>query len=178
MSVPLLWSILEGDPPQSEFLRRYTLILFYMKMSQLDDAGVKRELAKTGNGKFCIRNNNSIRRMRKKQEEGKAWSDLCDLKSHWGLERYTLLSAVPEDTQEAPIREMTEGIQSQNSVLLQSLNDARRLCAALLDERLPNCLLIDNYSYKESQLSNHDIKLSFKAFLSLDPNQPVQIPRF
>ncbi|KAI7909456.1 hypothetical protein M9X92_011626 [Pyricularia oryzae] len=150
MSVPLLWSILEGDPPQSVFLRRYTLILFYMQISQLDDAGVKRELEKIGDWKFCIRNNSSIRKMRKKQEEGKAWSDLCDLKSHWGLERYTLLSA------------MAEGIQSQNSVLLQSLNDARRLCAALLDERLPN----------------HDIKLSFKAFLSLDPNQPVQIPRF
>lgn len=177
MSVPLLWSILEGDPSHSAFLRRYTLILFYMKMSRLDDAGIKKELAKVGNVSFSIKDNSYIRKMRKKQEEGKAWSDLCDLRSDWGQDKYTLLSAVPEDIREAPIEEVSQGIRSENSVLFQSLNDARSLCAALLGDTLPKCLLIDNYSYKDSRLSTHDIKLSFQAFLSLDPSQPVQIPR-
>ncbi|QBZ66744.1 hypothetical protein PoMZ_13731 [Pyricularia oryzae] len=172
MSVPLLWSILEGDPSHSAFLRRYTLILFYMKMSRLDDAGIKKELAKVGNVSFSIKDNSYIRKMRKKQEEGKAWSDLCDLRSDWGQDKYTLLSAVPEDIREAPIEEVSQGIRSENSVLFQSLNDARSLCAALLGDTLPKCLLIDNYSYKDSRLSTHDIKLSFQAFLSLDPSQP------
>ncbi|KAI6562293.1 hypothetical protein MCOR04_009421 [Pyricularia oryzae] len=172
MSVPLLWSILEGDPSHSAFLRRYTLIVFYMKMSRLDDAGIKKELAKVGNVSFSIKDKSYIRKMRKKQEEGKAWSDLCDLRSDWGQDKYTLLSAVPEDTREAPIEEIAEGVRSENSVLFQSLNDARSLCAALLGDTLPNCLLIDNYSYKDSRLTTHDIKLSFQAFLSLHPSQP------
>ncbi|TLD04241.1 uncharacterized protein PgNI_12171 [Pyricularia grisea] len=105
-------------PAPAKTLQKFDLVAagradrlkYWTTKNQLNDTGVKRELVKTGNGKFCIRNNNSIRRIRKKQEEGKAWSNLCDLKSYWGLERYILLSAVPEDIQKAPIREITEGI--------------------------------------------------------------------
>ncbi|KAL5903121.1 hypothetical protein ACKVV7_011428 [Pyricularia oryzae] len=177
MSVPVLWSILERGPLDSAFLRRYTLILFYMKIKTLDDVGIKEELATAGTRRFSIKENSFLHKMRRKQEEGKAWSDLCDLKREWGQDKYTLLSAVPEDTREAPIQEMDKELQSENSVLLRSLNDARSLCAALLGKCLPNRLLIDNYIYKDSLLSDDEIGVSFGAFLSLNPRQPVQIPR-
>lgn len=73
-SLPLLWQLVRGGAAGSAFRQRYNAILFHDRMKDLGGGDAVAQAM----GRPTDRQ--GLREMRKMQERGKFWRDICDLR--------------------------------------------------------------------------------------------------
>ncbi|KAM4061296.1 hypothetical protein HRG_013044 [Hirsutella rhossiliensis] len=108
--------------------------------------------------------------MKSKQRECRFWDNVCDLRREWGDTRYVLLCAVSNHQsrdRQKTLAELQSRLQDKDDELESTLNQARALCGAIIQDSLPaQRLMVDNYQYNDTKEIDSDL---YGAFVSLNP---------
>ncbi|ODA75749.1 hypothetical protein RJ55_08731 [Drechmeria coniospora] len=142
----ILWHSVKRGALGSVFHERYHAVLFYDKMNRLDDdSAIERAMSHQVDVQ-CIKS------MRSMQSQCKFWYDLCNLCSNLD-KKYTLLLAVPgtpsirgmrTTEKQRIIGEIQSRLEGESDPLKDWLYRAEDLCAAIINQELPDeNLMID-----------------------------------
>ncbi|KAK4065810.1 hypothetical protein Purlil1_14025 [Purpureocillium lilacinum] len=176
-SLALLWSLVSKSKITSALHYRYCCILYYQKITTLEDDKAVRAAIRVHLGTQHKISKKQMENMRERQKEGQFWNEICNLRQDWGLRRFVLLCAVParvklrvnDAERQQMLRCISEQLAHQGSQLHTDLESAASLCEKLLQNSLPEeRLMIENYAskYFPDGMQIGD----YQAFVSLDPH--------